>query len=52
MRNWVQGQGVVASLDLSWPGNVALLIIKVQVDGVQCSVLVNTGCSRSTVSAE
>ena len=43
----VQGQGAP-----SWPVNAALLVIKVQVDGVWCSVLIDTGCSQLTVSAD
>ena len=51
-RKRVRGQSAVASLATFWPVNVALPIIKVQVDGIQCSALVNTGCSWSIVSAD
>ena len=51
-RKRVRGQGAVASLAPSWPVNAVLPVIKVQVDGVQCSALVDTGCSRSIVSAD
>ena len=40
------------ALPPSWPVNAALPIIKVQVDGVQCSALIDTGCFRSIVSAD
>ena len=48
----VQGQGVVTSLAPSWPVNVALLVIKLQVNSVQCLALVDAGCSQSIVSAD
>ena len=51
-RKLVWRQGAVASLAPSWPVNVALSVIKVQVDSVQCSALVDTGCSWSIVSAD
>ena len=45
-------QSAVANLAPSWLVNVALSIIKVQVDGMQYSALVDIGCSQSIVSVD
>ena len=48
----VWGQVAVARIAPTWPVNAALPVIKVQVNGVWCSALVDTGCSRSIVRTD
>lgn len=46
----VRGQDTVTTLAPFQLVNAVLPVVKVQVDGVQCSALVDTGCSQSIVS--
>ena len=46
------GLGTRCTLAPSHSVNVAILAVGVQVDGVQCLVLINTGFSRSIVSVD
>ncbi|CAE1309081.1 unnamed protein product [Acanthosepion pharaonis] len=48
----VRGQGAVATLAPSRSVNAALPVVNVYVEGKRCSALVDTGCSRSIVSAD
>ncbi|CAE1278202.1 unnamed protein product [Acanthosepion pharaonis] len=48
----VRGQGAVATLAPSRSVNAALSVVNVYVEGKRCSALVDTGCSRSIVSAD
>ncbi|CAE1328869.1 unnamed protein product [Acanthosepion pharaonis] len=48
----VRGQGAVATLAPSRSINAALPVVNVYVEGKRCSALVDTGCSRSIVSAD
>ena len=45
-------QGISASLLPNQDVNSALLVANIYVDGMQCSVLINTGCSQTIVNAD
>ena len=47
----MRGQGTVATIAPGKSINAALPVVEVEVDGVRCSALVDTGCSQSILSA-
>ena len=50
-EKWIWGQGSITTQANFQSVNVALLVISIQVDCMQCSVLIDTGYSRLIVCA-